>query len=80
MIEKNQSFEKISVLIILNPHSKKKREKAQIKSFIKVKNDTTEIKKDHKRLLPLIVFQENRQTREMSKFPKSVSLLIRVRK
>ena len=80
MIEKNQSFEKISVLITLNPHSKKKREKAQIKSFIKVKNDTTEIKKDHKRLLPLIVFQENRQTREMSKFPKSVSLLIRVRK
>ena len=46
----------------------------------KVKNDTTEINKDHKRLLPLIVFQGNRQTREMNKFLKSVSLPIRARK
>ena len=46
----------------------------------KVKNDTTEINKDHKKLLPLIVFQGNRQTREMNKFLKSVSLPIRARK
>lgn len=35
IIEKSKSFEKISILITLSPHSKKKREKAQIKSLMR---------------------------------------------
>lgn len=37
IIEKSKSFEKISILITLSPHSKKKREKAQIKSLMREK-------------------------------------------
>ena len=81
-IEKSKSFEKISILITLCPHSKEEKGEGpnKIINERKVKNDTTEINKDHKKLLPLIVFQGNRQTREMNKFLKSVSLPIRARK
>lgn len=81
-IEKSKSFEKISILITLSPHSKEEKGEGpnKIINERKVKNDTTEINKDHKKLLPLIVFQGNRQTREMNKFLKSVSLPIRARK
>ena len=81
-IEKSKSFKKISILITFSPHAKEEKGEGpnKIINERKVKNDTTEINKDHKRLLPLIVFQGNRQTREMNKFLKSVSLPIRARK